>query len=60
MPAPAPTALDPSVVNNANAMKQRAAAASGYAGTITNSGGGAGLVMPAFTTASGNKQFTGT
>lgn len=55
-PPPAPTPLDPSVVNNANAMKQRAAAGAGYSGTITT-GNGAGILTPAFTT--GFKQLTG-
>lgn len=59
-PPPAPTQVDPAVVQAGNDQKRRSAAASGYSGTITNSGGGAGLVMPAFTTgSSGYKALTG-
>jgi hypothetical protein len=59
-PPPAPTPVHQNVVNAAQAQKTRSAAASGYAGTITNVGGGAGLLTPAFTTGSaGFKTLTG-
>lgn len=57
-PAPPPTPVDQSVINNANAMKQRAAASAGYSGTIQT--GGQGLITPAFTAGSqGYKSLTG-
>lgn len=60
-PAPAPTTLDPAVVKAGDDMKRKAQAAAGYSSTITNSGGGAGLLTPAFTAGSaGYKSLTGT
>lgn len=59
-PPPAPTMLDPAVVRAGEEMKRRTAAQQGYASTITNTGGGQGLVMPAFTSGSqGFKTLTG-
>jgi hypothetical protein len=41
-------------------MKRKAQAAAGYASTITNSGGGAGLITPAFIAGTpGFKTLTG-
>lgn len=60
-PAPPPTSLDPAVVKAGDDMKRKAQAAAGYSSTITNSGGGSGLIMPAFTAgAPGFKALTGT
>lgn len=60
LPPPAPTSLDPAVVKAGDDMKRKAAAQAGYSSTITNSNGGSGLVMPAFTTGSaGFKALTG-
>jgi hypothetical protein len=57
---PAPTSLDPAVVKAGDAMKQKAAAAAGYSSTITNTGGGSGLLTPAFTAGTpGFKTLTG-
>ena len=47
-PTPAPTSLDPAVVRAGEDMKRKAQAAAGYSSTITNRGGGAGLITPAF------------
>lgn len=59
-PAPAPTSLDPAVVRAGDDMKRKAQAAAGYASTITNSGGGAGLLTPAFIAGTpGFKTLTG-
>jgi hypothetical protein len=59
-PGPSPTMLDPAVTKAGDEMKRRAQAQQGYASTITNTGGAAGLVLPAFTTNSGNfKTLTG-
>lgn len=59
MPPPAPTQVDPAVIQAGNDQKRKAAASAGYSGTITNAGGGAGLT-PAFTTgSSGYKMLTG-
>lgn len=59
-PAPAPTSLDPAVVKAGDDMKRKAAAQAGYSSTITNSGGGSGIITPAFTTGSqGFKALTG-
>ena len=59
-PAPAPTALDPAVVKAGDDMKRKAQAAAGYSSTITNSGGGAGLLTPAFIAGTpGFKTLTG-
>jgi len=54
-PGPAPTALDPAVVRAGDDMKRKAAAQAGYSSTISNVGGGSGLIMPAFT--AGSPQF---
>ncbi|MCW5737808.1 MAG: hypothetical protein KIS73_27050 [Enhydrobacter sp.] len=60
MPGPSPTSLDPAVVKAGDDMKRKAQAASGYSSTITNSGGGSGLLTPAFTAGSaGFKALTG-
>lgn len=60
MPGPSPTALDPAVVKAGEDQKRKAAAMAGYQSTITNAGGGAGLVNPAFTSGSaGFKALTG-
>jgi hypothetical protein len=56
MPAPAPKAVDQSVVNSAQSIRQRAAAAAGYSGTIKNDQGASGILTPAFTT---GKSLTG-
>lgn len=57
---PTPTSLDPAVVKAGDDMKRKAQAAAGYSSTITNSGGGAGLLTPAFTAGSpGFKALTG-
>lgn len=59
-PAPAPTSLDPAVVRAGDDMKRKAQAAAGYSSTITNSGGGSGLVTPAFIAGTpGFKTLTG-
>jgi len=59
-PAPAPTSADPAVIAAGDAQKRKAAASAGYQSTITNSGGGAGLMTPAFTSGSaGFKALTG-
>lgn len=59
-PPPGPTPLDPAVVKAGDDMKRKAQAAAGYSSTITNSGGGAGLLTPAFTAGSpGFKALTG-
>lgn len=59
-PGPSPTALDPAVVKAGDDMKRKAQAAAGYSSTITNAGGGAGLLTPAFTSGSaGFKALTG-
>ncbi len=59
-PGPTPTMLDPAVVRAGDEMKRRAQAQSGYASTISNSGGAAGLLTPAFVTGSqGFKTLTG-
>ena len=59
-PAPAPTPLDPAVVRAGDDMKRKAQAAAGYSSTITNSGGGAGLITPAFVAGTpGFKTLTG-
>jgi hypothetical protein len=59
-PAPAPTSLDPAVVRAGDDMKRKAQAAAGYSSTITNSGGGSGLITPAFIAGtSGFKTLTG-
>ena len=59
-PGPAPTSLDPAVVRAGDEMKRTAQAAAGYASTITNSGGGAGLLTPAFVAGTpGFKTLTG-
>jgi hypothetical protein len=59
-PPPAPTALDPAVVRAGDDMKRKAAAMQGYSATITNTGGGSGLLTPAFTSGSpGAKTLTG-
>ena len=59
--APAPTSLDPAVVRAGDDMKRKAQAAAGYSSTITNSGGGAGLITPAFIAGTpGFKTLTGT
>jgi hypothetical protein len=55
-----PTPVDPSVIRAGEDMKRRAQAAAGYKSTITNSGGGSGLITPAFTAGSpGFKMLTG-
>lgn len=60
MPPPAPTNVDPAVVQAGSDQKRKAAASAGYSGTITNAGGGAGLMTPAFTSGSaGYKALTG-
>jgi hypothetical protein len=60
MPGPAPTALDPAVVRAGDDMKRKAQAAAGFSSTITNRGGGSGLLTPAATAgSSGFKQLTG-
>lgn len=59
-PPPPPTALDPAVVRAGEDMKRKAQAASGYASTIVNRGGGSGLLAPAATAgSSGFKTLTG-
>ncbi len=59
-PGPSPTTLDPAVVRAGDDMKRKAQAAAGYSSTVTNSGGGSGLLTPAFVTGSpGFKTLTG-
>jgi len=60
MPPPAPAEVDPAVVQAGDEMKRKARGAAGYSSTITNSGGGSGIVTPAFTSGSaGFKALTG-
>ncbi len=59
-PGPSPTALDPAVVKAGDDMKRKAQAMAGYSSTITNTGGGSGLMTPAFVAGSpGFKTLTG-
>lgn len=52
--------VDPAVVRAGEDQKRRAAASAGFAGTIRNQGGAAGLLTPAFTAGSqGFKALTG-
>lgn len=60
-PPPAPTMLDPAVVRAGEDQKKRAQAMAGYQSTVTNVGGQAGLVTPAFLSGTaGFKTLTGT
>lgn len=56
-PPPPPTPVDPAVSAAGERMKQRAAAATGYASTIKT--GGSGIVTPAYTSANAGKTLLG-
>lgn len=52
--------VDPAVVRAGEDQKRRSASGAGFGGTVTNAGGAAGLLTPAFTAGSpGWKTLTG-